>query len=162
MSRCLVLLFWHPGKIHTGWETDLQPSASSSMQFLLTMLRFHSSSLKLGCMVYFYSVLSQICVHIHGVAGVEDVLGRYLTSILCPLPSPSLFEATEVVIFLAARIDKTSSKWVPSCKLQWLLAWPSRQKLPFSLFLSWRAGLTFLFVFFLFSMLLLLKMSVAS
>lgn len=56
-------------------------------------------------------------MHFHGVAGVEDVLGRYLTSILCPLPSPSLFEATEVVIFLAARIDKTSSKRVPSCKL---------------------------------------------
>lgn len=77
----------------------MQPGASSSMQFLLTMLRFHSSCLKLGCMLYFYSVLSQICVHIHSVAGVEYVLERYLTSILCPLPSPSLFGATESDFF---------------------------------------------------------------
>jgi len=55
------------------------------MQFLLTMLRFHSSSLKLGYTVYIYSVLSQICVHIHGVAGVEYVLERYLASILFPM-----------------------------------------------------------------------------
>lgn len=142
----------------------MQPSASSFMQFLLTMLRFHSSSLKLGCVVYFWSVLSQICVHVHGVAGVEWVLGRYLTSILCPLSSPSLFRMTEKVIFGVARIDKTSSEPVPSCKLQWLLAWPSRQNFPCSLSSSWRAGLSFdsfLFVFFLLPMLLFLKASVA-
>lgn len=77
----------------------MQPNASSSMQLLLPTLRFRSSNLKLGCMVYFYSGLSQICVHFHPVAGVEYVLERCLISTLCCLSSPSISGATEKGIF---------------------------------------------------------------
>lgn len=54
---------------------------------------------KWGCMVCFYSGLSQSCVHIHRVAGIEYVLARCLVSTHCCLSSLSLCGATEKGIF---------------------------------------------------------------
>lgn len=134
------------------WEADIQPS----IQFLLTMLKFQLNTMKLGCVVYiFNSILRQICEHVDCCAGVDYVFQRSLTSIHLSRLSFPFFELQKVIFFpFLVRIDQTSGIPVPS-----------RQKFTRSSFPLWRAGLSFdsfHFVFFMFPVLFLQKVPVAS